>query len=251
MPHPLRTARPDDPFLRYCLDDAQVLDYLIDDDLVAFIRPGRRAAECWVSALGDDPARVTQLVDELAERHRVDGIHVHDHVYPLLPERLRIADPGHWSIWVITPAAASPRLSDWSTGTEELDPFDARIDPLLAHSESAYLMSGHPAIGRWVGVTEGDRLVAVGAQTVIADGVPHLVSICTDPGARDRGHGRAVTAALLSAAFARGAPEAYLEMYAGNAAAAALYRSVGFQEAGRYRSGWVPGRAPTGDVEPA
>lgn len=251
MPHPLRTARPGDPYLRFCFDETQVVDYLIDDDHVAFVRPGRRAGETWISALGDDPRRVCTLIDGLAERHAPDGIHVHDEVYPMLPERLRIPDPGHWTIWVIEAGDAPPELGDWASGTVNLDPFDVRIDPLLAHSSSAYLMAGHPSIRRWVGVVDEGRLVAVGAETVIAGTVPHLVSICTLPTARGRGHGRAVTASLVAEAFAHGASEAYLEMYAGNEPAAALYRGVGFHEAGRYRSGWVPGREPTPGAEPA
>ena len=251
MSHPLRTARPGDPYLRYCFDETQVVDYLIDDDHIAFVRPGRRGGETWVSALGDVSRRVCALIDELAEGHQLDGIHVHDDVYAQLPERLRIADPGHWSIWVIEAGEASSRLGDWASGTVDLDPLDPRIDSLLAHSSSAYLLSGDPSIRRWVGVVEEDRLVAVGAETAIAEDVPHLVSICTEPNARGRGLGRAVTSSLVADAFSRGAPEVYLEMYAGNAPAAALYRGVGFHEAGRYRSGWVPGREPTPVVEPA
>jgi len=243
MPHPLLTARPDDPFLRFNLDEAQVVDYRVDGDHAAFVRPGRRGGEYWISALGDDPQRVLTLIDGLAEGREIDGIHVHDAVYPSLPERLRITDPGHWSIWVMASDEASSQLADWAAGAVDIDPHDARIDPLLSHSESAYLMSGHPSIRRWVGVDVDGCLVAVGAETVIAEQVPHLVSICTEPQSRGRGHGRCVTAALAAGAFARGEPLVYLEMYAGNEPAGALYRSVGLREVGRYRSGWLPGRS--------
>ena len=251
MPHPLRNARPDDPFLRFNLDEAQVVDFRIDGDHVGLARPGRRAGELWVSALGNDPERILALIEALSADREIDGIHVHDEIYAQLPDRLRIPDPGHWSIWLITASDVALDRSDWARGAREIDAHDARIDPLLAHSESAYLMAGDPSIRRWVGVIEGERLVAVGAESDIADGVPHLVSICTDPEQRRRGHGKAVTAQLVSGAFERGESLVYLEMYAGNEAAASLYRSLGFQEVGRYRSGWIPHRRPHPPREPA
>lgn len=251
MPHPLRTARPDDPYLRFRLEEEQVVDHVIDVDHIAFVRPGRRPGELWITALGDDPDRIRALIEELLQGRQIDGIHVEDAVYLQLPEHLRIPDPGHWSIWVINARHAPPGLQGAVSGTVDLDPHDTRIDPLLEHSDSAYLRAGDPSVRRWVGVVEGGRLLAVGAETVIAETVPHLVSICTDPSVRGRGYGRRVTAALVQAAFACGAPEVYLEMYAGNAAAAAVYRGVGFREAGRYRSGWLPDRAGSTDAEPA
>lgn len=242
MPHPLRTARPTDPFLRFNVQDAQVVDYRIDGDHVAFVRPGRRPGELWVGALGDDPGRVLRLIDALLARHPIDGIHVHDDVYLRLPERLTISDPGHWSIWVATAEGQVPELSRWASGATEVQGTDARIDPLLQNSDSAYIFAGDPTVRRWMGVERNGRLLAVGAESVIAGDVPHLVSICTDPAERGAGLGRAVTAALVSGAFSRGEPMVYLEMYAGNGPAAALYRSVGFGELARYRSGWLPRR---------
>ncbi|MFM9134046.1 MAG: GNAT family N-acetyltransferase [bacterium] len=251
MQHPLRAARPTDPFLRFNLQDAQVVDYRVDGDHVAFVRPGRRAGELWVGALGDDPGRIVDLLDMIMERHGIDGIHVHADVYPRLPERLTIADPGHWSIWVARAGVAVPSLRRWASPVSELQATDARIDEVLAHSESAYVFAGDDSVRRWVGVERQGRLLAVGAESVIAGDVPHLVSICTDPQERGRGLGRAVTAALVSGAFLRGEPLVYLEMYADNAAGAALYRSVGFQEVARYRSGWLPRRGVPQRREPA
>ena len=251
MPHPLRTARPADPFLHVNLDDVEVIDYRIDRDHVAFIRPGRRGGELWVSALGDDPALVTALIDDVSAGSDIDGIHVHADVYPALPDRLTIADPGHWSIWTITPEEADHRLATWAALAVDIDAHDRRIDDVLTHSDSAYLFAGHESVRRWVGVIEDDQLLAVGGESVIAAGIPHLVSICTSPTARGRGLARSVTASLVQHPFSRGERLVYLEMYAGNAPAAALYRSLGFRQVGAYRSGWLPGRAPTVPREPA
>lgn len=242
MPHPLRTARPTDPFLRFNVQDAQVVDYRIDGDHVAFVRPGRREGELWIGALGDDPGRVLRLIDALVDAHPIDGIHVHDDVYERLPGRLTIPDPGHWSMWVAAADEQVPGLGRWASEAVELQGTDTRIDPLLEHSDSAYIFAGDPSVRRWVGVARDGRLLSVGAESVIAGEIPHLVSICTDPAERGLGMGRAVTASLVSGAFSRGEAQVYLEMYAGNAPAAALYRSVGFREVARYRSGWLPRR---------
>ena len=241
MPHPLRTARPTDPFLRYVFDENSVLDYRIDGDHVGFVRPGRRGGELWVSVLGDDSVRACVLIDELSAGKAIDGIHVHADVYGRLPERLTIPDPGHWSIWTLTPANVPAELATWASAAVELAPDDERIDPLLAHSTSAYLFAGDPAVRRWMGVVREGALLAVGGESVIAGEIPHLVSVCTSPEWRGGGAGRAVTAALVVGAFGRGATEVYLEMYADNEPAARLYRRVGFREAGRYRSGFLPG----------
>jgi ribosomal protein S18 acetylase RimI-like enzyme len=117
-----------------------------------------------------------------------------------------------------------------------LDPEDPRIDPLLAHSSSAYIYAGDPHVVEWRGITDGDALVAVGARQAAAHGGAHLASICTDPGSRGQGLGRAITASLAAEALKAGAPWVWLDMYADNAAAARTYRAVGFEEMGRYRS---------------
>ena len=246
MPHPLRIARPTDPYLEYCLADAQVETYLIDGDHVGIVRRGRRSGETWITALGEDDRRVLALVDALSLGRTIDGIHVFDDVYECLPSRLRIPDPGHWSIWLLDPADLPIDIDDIVAEARDIAHDDPRIDPLLAHSDSAYLFAGDPKVSRWVGVESEGLLLAVGGASALPgqpeSAVPHLVSICTHPDARGRHFGRAVTGRLAKDALERGAPAVYLEMYAGNAPAAALYRGLGFHERGRYRSGFLPGR---------
>ena len=229
MQHPLRQARPADPFLRVRMEDPDVGAYAIDADHVAFLRTGRMSGETWVTALGDDPARILALIDEL-HVHGFDGVTVHDHVFEYLPDDIRGPDPGHWSLWELTGELA------FASETVRLDPEDPRIDPLLAHSSSAYIYAGDPHVVEWRGITDGDALVAVGARQAAAHGGAHLASICTDPAMRGQGLGRAITASLAAEALKAGAPWVWLDMYADNAAAARTYRAVGFEEIGRYRS---------------
>lgn len=235
MQHPLLLARPADPFLRLRLaDGAGVEDYVVDGDHVAFIRRGRRAEETWVSALGDDPARIRGLI-EVLRVHGLDGVHVHDHIYDTLPPSLQGPDPGHWSLWELT-SRSTPAVE-----TVRLDAADPRIDRLLEHSSSAYIHAGDPDVEEWRGMTDGDDLIAVGARARSAHRRAHLVSICTDPARRGEGLGRTITASLATEALASGSTGVWLEMYADNAAAARTYQSVGFEEVGRYRSALLHG----------
>lgn len=70
--------------------------------------------------------------------------------------------------------------------------------------------------------------------TVIA-GEAELHEIAVEPGRRRSGVGRAMLAAFLEAARARGAEHAHLEVAEDNVAAIALYRVAGFTEVGRRR----------------
>lgn len=242
MRHPLRQARPSDPFLRLRVEDDHVGEYLIDGDHVAFLRTGRKSGETWITGLGEDAARIVALVDSL-RTHGFDGVTVYDRVFEYLPADVRGPDPGHWSLWEFVGNA------DVGTQTAQLDPLDHRIDALLAHSSSAYIHAGDPKVVQWRGILDGDRLVAVGAWTASTGGAAHLVSICTDPAYRSRGLGRAITAGLTAAALDAGASGVNLEMYAGNQAAARAYRSVGFLERGCYMSALVAGGASSPDAE--
>lgn len=249
MPHPLRSARPTDPFLRLRCEDPDLEVYAVDGDHGVLLRTGRTSGEMWVTALGDDPARILALIDSLRV-HRFDGVTVHDHVFEHLPDDIRGPDPGHWSLWEYTgdrPPAECARTGPVSgpSGSAtahtvrevvRLDPRDPRIDVLLQHSSSAYIHAGDPSVVEWLGIVEGSALLAVGARVTAAYGSAHLVSICTDPAHRGRGLGRAVTTALVGSALGAGAPRVWLEMYADNAAGAVAYRAVGFTEQGRYRS---------------
>lgn len=238
MPHPLLLARPTDPFLRLRVEDPEQIEtYAIDGDHVALLRRGHRVHETWVSALGDDPTRIVGLIEQLRPIG-IDGVHVHDLVFDELPEDLRGRDPGHWSLWEFT-GEHPGRVAFAGRATPEVTTLaaqDPRINALLGHSDSAYIRTDDVRVTEWLGVVEDDELLAVGARLPGAAGTAHLVSICTHPGARGQGLARRVTSALTERALSEGAQGVWLEMYADNAAAAAVYRAVGFTEVGRYRS---------------
>lgn len=238
MPHPLHLARPTDPFLRLRLVDAEPEDYLIEGDHVAFVRRGRRSEETWISALGDNAEVIGVMLQELASRHEIDGIHVHADVYSKLSDQWRVDDHGYWSLWVLGDGVVDPQVL---CDVHRLSVDDARIVELLQHSDSAYLFPGDPIVDSWWGVESDGDLIAVGGL-VIAHEMAHLVSICTRPDRRGQRLARRLCAVLIEQARQRGIGTIWLEMYADNLAAARVYESLGFVEEGRYRSGFVPGR---------
>jgi len=99
----------------------------------------------------------------------------------------------------------------------------------------------------WSGVEDGGRLVAVAGLTRESSGAVQLVSVCAVPKARGRGLAGQVCAELVQRAG--DVPKVVLEMYTANAAAASLYRRLGFVEAQRHSSGLIDARRAQKPVE--
>ncbi|WP_169786688.1 ribosomal protein S18-alanine N-acetyltransferase [Nitriliruptor alkaliphilus] len=84
----------------------------------------------------------------------------------------------------------------------------------------------------WLVVETAGEVVGVGGVADLA-GDAHVLSVAVAVDHRRRGHGRTLVAALLSEAAARlGSRRATLEVRESNVAARALYRRLGFTEAG-------------------
>ncbi len=93
-----------------------------------------------------------------------------------------------------------------------------------------------PGIGLW----SEDDLVAMASGWLVVDEL-HITVVAVDPLQRRQGLGRQVLQALLSHGHRLGAERATLEVATSNTAAMALYRSLGFRDAGirrrYYRNG--------------
>ena len=92
------------------------------------------------------------------------------------------------------------------------------------------LLLGEDAVGYVC--MESDRVVAYGGM-MIAPFEGQVTNIAVHPEWRRRGLGRAATEALIAEARARELEQISLEVRASNEAAIALYRTLGFYEAGR------------------
>ena len=92
-----------------------------------------------------------------------------------------------------------------------------------------------------------DGQIAGLAVFQLAAGEASLNALTVDPAARRQGAGRALLTGALAALRAEGARSCFLEVRAGNAAAQALYESVGFAAAG-VRRGFYRNPAEDGVV---
>lgn len=83
-------------------------------------------------------------------------------------------------------------------------------------------------LGRFVGVREDGRLVAMAGERLRLDGFTEASAVCTHPDARGRGLARRLLIAVMHAIAARGETP-FLHVYATNVSAIALYEQIGFR----------------------
>ena len=117
-------------------------------------------------------------------------------------------------------------------------PDDPRIVPLTADHAPAMLAlatltrpgpfaARTQMLGDFVGVFDGDRLVAMAGERMKQPGFTEVSGVCTHPSARGRGLARTLSAHVARRIVARGETP-YLHAYATNAPAIRLYESLGF-----------------------
>lgn len=236
----LQAARPNDPLLKWRVDAEAITHLRVDGDHVALIEPGLSGPEPWGVVLGQDPARVVALVRALDELRPLAGITVLEGLRAALPDEYVSHDAGGWSLWVL--GEGGPQID--CDEAIVIDSGDPRIDEVLEHSTSSYLGAQSPRVVLWSGVEREGHLVAVAGLTREPSGAAQLVSVCTVPQVRGQGLAGQACAHLIQRVGS--VPAVVLEMYTANAAAASLYRRLGFHEAQRHSSGLIDSRrAPT------
>jgi predicted GNAT family acetyltransferase len=82
-------------------------------------------------------------------------------------------------------------------------------------------------MGRFIGVKQDGRLVAMAGERMQPTGFTEVSGVCTHPDARGRGLGGALTRIVASAILARG-ESPFLHVYATNTGAIGLYEILGF-----------------------
>lgn len=83
-------------------------------------------------------------------------------------------------------------------------------------------------LGRFIGIREGGRLIAMAGERLQMDGFNEISAVCTHPDYRGRGYGAALMRAVGDRILSEGAT-AFLHAYASNTGAIALYRNLGFE----------------------
>ena len=83
-------------------------------------------------------------------------------------------------------------------------------------------------LGRFLGVREGGRLIAMAGERLHLDGYREISAVCTHPGHRGKGLGATLMLAVGARIRADGETP-FLHSYADNTVAIALYHKLGFE----------------------
>ncbi len=107
------------------------------------------------------------------------------------------------------------------------EPDVAEMLALTAATEPGPFLPATIRMGRYFGVREAGRLIAMAGERLQPDGLTEISAVCTDPDFRGRGHARALVRFLLQLIFADGRTP-FLHVKPDNGAAIGLYQALGF-----------------------
>ena len=107
------------------------------------------------------------------------------------------------------------------------DDVDAMLE-LTGLAGPGPFVRGTPQFGGYVGVFDGDQLVAMAGQRMRLPGATEISAVCTHPDARGRGLGELVSYTVASAILARGETP-FLHTAIDNYNAIRLYERLGFR----------------------
>lgn len=124
-------------------------------------------------------------------------------------------------------ASTAPKRAS-QTGTL-LSKVDSRaMADLVAIAKPGPFGPRTPLLGRYLGVRDGDRLLAMAGERMRLPGYVELSAICVHPEARGRGHAAGLTLQLMQMALDRGEVP-FLHVRPDNVGAVALYQRLGFE----------------------
>lgn len=102
-------------------------------------------------------------------------------------------------------------------------------------------------LGTFLGIHDGDRLVAMAGERMRLPGLVEISAVATEPEYRGRGYAQALIAALATRIRASGQMP-FLHLFADNENAFALYRKLGFVQRTTLMLTWLAPKAPPPEV---
>lgn len=124
-------------------------------------------------------------------------------------------------------ATRVPDRDDASVSTLSSDDGADMLD-LVTVSQPGPFGPRTPLLGRYIGVRDGHRLVAMAGERLRVPGHVELSAICVHPEARGRGHAAGLVRRLMRLAFESGEVP-FLHVRPDNKPAIDLYRHLGFE----------------------
>jgi ribosomal protein S18 acetylase RimI-like enzyme len=248
----LHAAAPDDVMVISETRGGAIAAWSLDGGFAFAAADDYSGSDCWVSVVGDPEATPTLVDAALADLgERVAGLTV--------PRGVSLAS------WNAAPPLGHEDDSEWDLMATRTPPpaqeGESRVVPLNDLAEvQAFLDRVNPIhsvradyelVDLWVGVRDETpapqpsgtnspgALLAVGALTRRISGVAYLASIATDPQARGRGFGGAITAQLTRRVFEGGEELCTLAHYHPNESARRVYLRVGYHTTHRFSSGHI------------
>lgn len=241
QPYPaLAAARPGDAYLTWEVVAQQVQRSWEAADSVLWLAPSAYHGKPWLTGLGDPGAVAGLVAAALGGEHasEVVGLSLPPPAFDHLSQRFVPSRTQQWTWWwtrTVPPTGRDPAV-------ERIADDDPRLPALLDQSASVYLRPGDPRVDGWFGLVMGDRLAACLAYEHHHPQVPHLASVVVDAAHRRGGLGSRLCGSATTELLQTGSPAVSLAMMTANAAAAALYRGLGFAAGPRFASGTIPGR---------
>ena len=182
-------------------------------------------------------AAVAHHGDQPSERGLALALAGVDSVYfvgqlPSLPAGVRV-EPCSPILQMVHGTLPAPTAT--THAVRELGDFDveAMLD-LTSRVFPGYFRRRTIAMGRYVGVFDGPRLVAMGGERLFADRYREVSGICTDPDYAGRGYAGAIVRELATSMVERGLVP-ILHLSPVNTRAHRVYQSLGFRDSGELR----------------
>lgn len=116
----------------------------------------------------------------------------------------------------------------------ELDALDPAMQALTAVAFPGYFRARTGTMGRYVGVRDEGRLVALAGERMDFGALREVSAVCTHPDCTGRGHARRLVRHIMHGMQAQGVTP-MLHVGAQNARAIALYDALGFERNGVLR----------------
>jgi predicted GNAT family acetyltransferase len=182
-----------------------------------------RDVNLFASALDDTPEAVAELASLVKPGETIFILQVPEIVIPSGLVEVKVAK----GVQMVAPRGMTLETlrGDIQALTQEDAP---EMLALATLTEPGPYLARTPAMGTFIGIRIGGRLVAMAGERMRFPGYTEVSGVCTHPEFRGRGLARRLSAAVVAAIEARG-DQAFLHAWKSNHSAISLYEGLGFK----------------------